>query len=729
MTEYPVDSPAHDAIDRIFHARSVAIVGATERAGYGARFVNTMLRTGYSGQIYPINPGRSEVFGLPCYPSPSALPETPDLAAVIVPAARVLASLRECAEIGVRVAIVISAGFAELNREDGRERQREIIELSRETGIRLVGPNCLGAANLADNVWATASSRIDSAPSTEGAGAALISQSGATAFGPLMAVARDHGLSFRYIVTTGNEADLGAPDFVEYFLDRPDVRVITLLLEGIRDMARLRRLAEEALRRDKTLVMLKVGQSEVGQRAARSHTAALTGSDRVQDALFRQFGIARVQDYDELIEQSALFLKSAMPAGRRMGVISHSGGIGAHLSDQLGVVGLDVPPFGEDTRQALLAVLGDRGSASNPADITSFANSPAFAPILDALIPDPSVDSWVIATQGSEDLVAKILAAGQATSKPLAVVWTGSQSSTVGLPTLWASSVPVFALPSSAARGMAALNRVADARRRSVAREAARAAAPALPDLDVEGLVTASDVSRSAETITLSEHRSKQLLAQIGISSPAEILCQRVEEAVAATQQVGGYPVVLKASAPDLPHKTEYDLVRLDVRDEDELLRAFAAMMDAAGQVAAGRLEGILVQPYVRGGVETIVGLSDDPLLGRLVLLGLGGTLVEALWAVTWRACPIDLLEADAMIDDVPALTRVLGGVRGSPPADRAALAQALVNLSLLSDRLGHRLETVDVNPLLVRAEGQGVLSLDALVVLRPDADQGSVGG
>src|SRR3954447_9257945 len=414
-TEYPADSSGREstlaAIDKVFNARSIAVVGATERAGYGARFLNTLIRTGYAGQLYPINPSRSEVFGVRCYPSPRELPETPDLVGIIVPAERVLESVRQCAEIGVRAGIVISAGFAELGTDEGRQRQAELQRIVAETGLRVVGPNCLGASNLGGNVWATASSRGEPGAMTDGPGAALVSQSGATAYGPLLAVARDKGLAYRYIVTTGNEADLGAADFVEYLLGRPDVGAISLLLEGIRDFGRLAGLAREALRVGKALVIQKVGQSEVGQRAARSHTAALTGSDRVQDALFRQFGIARVRDYDELVEQTAMFLKAPLPSGRRIGVVSHSGGIGAHLSDQLGVVGLEVPPFAEQTRQGLAGVLGERGSASNPADITGYANSPSFAPILATLTADPGLDAWVVATQGGEDLVQKIITA------------------------------------------------------------------------------------------------------------------------------------------------------------------------------------------------------------------------------------------------------------------------------------------------------------------------------
>jgi acyl-CoA synthetase (NDP forming) len=509
-------------------------------------------------------------------------------------------------------------------------------------------------------------------------------------------------------VTTGNEADLGAADFVEYFLGRTDVRVISLLLEGIRDFARLRGLAEEALRREKALVILKVGQSEVGQRATRSHTAALTGSDKVQDALFRQFGLIRVGDYDELVEQTAMFLKAPLPAGRRVGVISHSGGIGAHLSDQLGVVGLEVPPFAEETRDGLHQVLGERGSASNPADITGYANSPSFEPILSTLLPDPGMDGWVIATQGDEGLVGKIVRAAAGTEKPVAVVWTGGLAKSAGLTMLQQSAVPVFALPSGGARGLGALVQLAEARQRLRDRDT-EPSEPAEPDL-LSG-------QRASLAGILSEHQSKRLLTKAGIQSPPEALCQMVEEAVAAAGTLG-YPVVLKASGADLPHKTELGLVKLDLRNEGDVRRAYAEISEAS-KAAPQPLDGILVQPYVRGGVETIVGLSDDPLMGRLVMLGLGGTLVEALGAVTWRACPISRADAEAMIDDVPALATLLRGVRGAPPSDRAAVAEALVALSRLADQLGDRLETVDVNPLLVRPTGQGAVALDALVVLR----------
>jgi acyl-CoA synthetase (NDP forming) len=704
----PPTSPAPTtALDAIFQPRSIAVIGATERAGYGARVLSTLLRANFDGTIYPINPRYERVFDLPCYASPGHLPAPVDLVVVVVPAIAVAEALRKSAAAGARAAIVISAGFAELG-DDGAARQTELLAIAAATGLRIVGPNCLGAANLADGIWPTAATRLSVDLPLTMPGAALVSQSGATAFGPLLAMAADRGLGFRYVVTTGNEADLVATDFVEYFLALPDVRVVALMLEGLRDFARLRRLAAEAARRGKFLVMLKVGRSAAGARAAHSHTAALTGSDEVHDALLHQLGIVRVRDYDELIEQSAMLLHAVLPSGPRMGVASHSGGIGAHLCDLLGVEGLQIPDLGGAVRTTVGKVLGERGSAANPADLTTFANGPQFRPLLDALFADEGLDAWVVATQGNAQRAQVIVEAAQATHRPVSVAWTGSQNDSASLEVLRAGGVPVFALPSGAARGAAALSGVAATRRRRELDAALAGESSPKPTLDIE----------LGAGGTLSEHASKQVLAHFGIESTAEHLCSSLDEAKHAATQLG-YPLVLKANVTGIVHKSEYGLVRLDVRREAQMFEAFNDLETTANRITKGRLEGILVQAFQPDGIETIIGIADDPDHGRLLMLGLGGTLVEAIGAVTWRASPIGPHEAQAMIDEVPALNVLLNGVRGRAAADRPALVAALTKLSTMAETLGDRLETVDVNPLLVRAAGLGVLALDALVVLR----------
>jgi acetyltransferase len=703
------------ALDAIFRPRAIAVIGATERAGYGARVLSNMQRSGFDGTVYAINPNRDRVFDWPCYPSPDDLPGVPDLALVVVPASAVIDALRRCAAAGARAAIVISAGFAELG-EDGADRQAQLRAIAQESGMRIVGPNCLGAANLVDSIWPTAASRLTTDLPLAVPGAALVSQSGATAFGPLLALAGDRGLGFRYAVSTGNEADLVAADFVEYFLGLSDVRVVTLMLEGVRDFARLRHLADQAAQLGKFIVILKVGRSAAGARAAQSHTAALTGSDQVHDALFRQLGILRVRDYDELIEQTAMLLHAPMPSGPRMGIASHSGGIGAHMCDLLGVEGLQIPPLSEPARAAVAAVLGERGAAANPADLTTFASGPQFGPLLDAMFADEAMDAWIVATQGNAQRAQTIVDAAHNAQRPVSVAWTGSQNDRAGLDVLRAGGVPVFALPSGAARGAAALFAIAEARRRRAEDETAVGKSGSVSGAFADTIAKAAGLSG-----TLSEHVSKQLLAGVGIDAPAERLCATRNEAREAAAAFG-YPLVLKASSAALAHKSEHGLVRLDVRNVTELDEAFDALQAAAEALAPGRVEGILVMPFMRGGVETIIGLADDPDHGRLIMLGLGGVLVEAIGAVTWRATPIGPSEANAMIAEVPALDALLGGVRGAPAADRRALIDALINLSAMVEAFGDRLQTVDVNPLLVRAEGDGVLALDALVVLREAA-------
>ena len=323
---------------------------------------------------------------------------------------------------------------------------------------------------------------------------------------------------------------------------------------------------------------------------------------------------------------------------------------------------------------------------------------------------DEAMDAWIVATQGNAERARTIVDAAHKAQRPVSVAWTGSQNDHDGLDVLRAGGVPVFALPSGAARGSAALFAIAESRRRRAQDAVSCEAVEQISEAFADGVTGLRG--------TLSEHRSKRLLVGAGINAAEERLCATRDEARQAAAALG-YPLVLKASAAALSHKSEHGLVRLDVRDQAELDEAFVALQTSAMALAPGEVEGILVMPFVRGGVETIIGIVDDPDHGRLIMLGLGGVLVEAIGAVTWRATPIGPSEADAMISEVPALEVLLDGVRGAPAADRRALVDALIKLSAMAEAIGDRLETVDVNPLLVRAEGDGVLALDALVVLK----------
>lgn len=711
-----------EAIDAMLHPRSIAIVGATERLQYGGRFLKNLLTTGCKARLYPVNPRRDAIFGVPCLRSIREIPEAVDLAAIIIPAPAVLEALEECAEKGVRSAVVISAGFEELGTEEGRARQARLRSLARETGVRVCGPNCLGLANVADSVWATAGSRISPETVALGSGIGLVSQSGATCFGPLIAMARDRGVGFRYIVSTGNEADLDSSDFAQYMLRDAEVKVVAALVEGFRDGAKFVETAEMALEMGKPLVLLKVGRSEAGSRAAGSHTAAMTGSDVVQDALFQQKGVVRVDDYDELIETANMFLKAKRPRGERVGVISHSGGIGSFLADKCGEVGLELPLLSDRTRDGLGEILGERGSAANPADVTTFAYNESFPSILRLLLADEKLDVQVMASAGGELQAKTVIQAAEECEKPVVFLWTGSIKDTGSLPLLQAGDVPLFYLPGRCARGV---RRLLDYHRRRDEILAERSEAHPHPDPltggeggpPEEALRALRELVSGAGGPALTEHESKRVLSLFGVPTTREAQCSNLEEASRAAEEIG-YPVALKVISRQIAHKTEAGAVRLGVVGPEELARGYEEMLATVrAQCPGAPIDGVLVQQMVSGGVEVIVGVSRDAQFGPVLMLGLGGVLVEALGAVSWRVCPIGPRDARAMIGEVKGLSRILAGYRGRPRADVGALVDALVDISRLAVWAREEILSLDVNPLAILPEGHGVVALDALVI------------
>ncbi|MDP3064455.1 MAG: CoA-binding protein [Chloroflexota bacterium] len=441
------------AIDTMLHPRSIAVLGATARMQYGGRFLKALLDSKYPGRIYPVNPKYEELMGVKCYPSVASLPEVPDLAGVIVPFQEVVPVLEECARKGVPSAVIITAGFAEREEADRKVAQVQLHELATKTGPRLCGPNCLGLVNVKDTVWSFSGhySTLQGIPSGP---LALVAQSGATAFGPLAARAADLGVGLKYIISTGNEADLEAMDFVRYALDDPEVKAVLTSIEGFKDGAKLRKVAALALQRGKPIVILKLGRSEAGSRAARSHTAAMTGSDVVQDAFFKQMGMIRVEDWDELLEVGSLLAKCPPPENDGVGVVSHSGGIGGILVDKCGYMGLQVPLPSQKTKEGIDGILKGFGSARNPMDVTGYATSEEFPKILDFMIKDEGFGIIIVGSSGGDSQAQQIIAAASSTTKPVVMLWTGNLGAEDGLKLLKGSQVPVFYLPDKVVRGV-----------------------------------------------------------------------------------------------------------------------------------------------------------------------------------------------------------------------------------------------------------------------------------
>jgi acetate---CoA ligase (ADP-forming) len=342
----------------MLNPQSVAIIGATEKRGYGGNFLKNLQASGSSARHYPVNPNRSEVDGTRCYPAITDVPEAVDLAAIVLPAPMVVPTFADCIAMGAKSALVISAGFAELGTDEGRARQERLRDMARESGVRVAGPNCLGIANVAARSWTTPASMISPDMYQRDIGVGLVSQSGATCYRTILPMAEDRGIGFRYMICTGNEADLESSDFMEYMVADPGTKVIAAIIEGFKDGPAFARVADLAIRAGKPIVILKVGRSEVGARSANTHTAAMTGSDTANDALFRQKGVVRVEDYDELIEVSAMFAKAKPARGRRVGVSSESGGIASFTADKCAEFGLEVPALSADTRDKMVSSWG-----------------------------------------------------------------------------------------------------------------------------------------------------------------------------------------------------------------------------------------------------------------------------------------------------------------------------------------------------------------------------------
>ena len=573
--------------------------------------------------------------------------------------------------------------------------------------MRISGPNCLGLANVKHDIWATSSSRgADGLSGPIG----LVCQSGATAFGPFLVRAVENGIGFSYIISTGNEADLDFSDFARYLLDDPDTRVIAGFVEGFKRADKFLEVAKLAAERGKPIVLIKIGRSELGARAAQSHTAALTGADAHYDAIFAQYGVIRVQDYDQLLEVAHLLAHTPKPGVPGIAVVSHSGGISSLTADMCGQAGLDLPLLGDAARDGINGILKGFGWAANPADVTGFANSESFPQIMQHMINDPRMGTLVVASAGADAQAQQVISQRDRTDKGVVFLWTGSRDAKAGLGKLRDARIPVFYTPDTLARGLRSRLAYHTWRERRLAD--GFASAPSRTAAQDEAIAQALGLGRA----TLSESESKQLLAAWGVGSARERLVGSAEAAVEAAEQLG-FPVALKVDSPDILHKTEAGVVRLNLGDAAQVRTAWADIL-AKAHAPQARINGVSVQEMVGDGVEVIVGVSCDPQLGPVLLFGSGGVMVEVYGDVTLRRCPITWAEAREMIAEVKG-ARLLQGFRGRPAADVQALEDTLVRVSHFAMHMEGRLAELDINPLMVLPAGRGVKAVDALVVFR----------
>ncbi|WP_116520810.1 acetate--CoA ligase family protein [Achromobacter insuavis] len=699
--------PTGDAsLARLLDPASIAIVGASDNPDkIGGRPIHYMRRHGYAGTLYPINPQRAEVQGERAWPSLAALPAAPDLAIVAVAGEQAVRAVDDCAALGVAAAIVISAGFSETG-EAGRALQDAMTARARAAGMRIVGPNSQGLANFGNGAIASFSTMFLEVTPGDGP-VAVISQSGgmcAMVYGLL----RQRGIGVRHVHATGNEADVSVAELACATLRDPEVGCVLLYLESLREAGPLAEAAALARSRGVPLIVVKSGRSEAGARAAASHTGALANEDRAVDAFFEHHGILRARDPQELVRYAELALRSPLPQGPRVVVVSNSGASCVLASDAAAERGLEIAPLAPATQQALADRLPGYATTVNPVDITAalLSNNGLFGQVLPVIGADPAADMFLldipVAGRGYDVDSFATDAAGfaRAASKPVVVVaWQDNVAATFR-----AHGLPVYADEIQAMDALSALLHLRRLRERDGVILAPQAALAADPAPDAAGGF-------------LSEAASLALLADNGLAVIEHAVCRTADEAVAAWRRIGA-PVALKACSAQLPHKSEHGLVALGLNDEAALRTAFAHQAQTLGKLDV-RDGAWLVARMRRGLHECALGARVDPVLGPVVMIGSGGKYVEALRDVTVLMPPFD---AAQVIEKLRGLRigALLQGVRGDPPADVEALARQAVALGDYALAAGPRLASVDINPVMVGAVGQGAVAVDALVELHP---------
>jgi acyl-CoA synthetase (NDP forming) len=702
-----------DAVSRLVRPGSVAIVGASSDPSRTAgRPLRYLLKHGYTGTVYPVNPRADTIEGVRCYPSVEALPAAPDVGLVLVGPDRVADAIRELARIGTASAIVLAGGYAEVG-EAGARRQAELKEAA--GSMCLLGPNTIGLVNVLDNLVLSPSVALELYPLTPGK-VGLASQSGGI-LGSVLSRAEARGIGFSRLVGTGNEADLEICDVVELLLDDAATSVIALYLEGLRNVARFRALADRAAAIGKPMVAFKVGRSEVGARSASSHTGALAGEDRVYDAMFAQHGVIRAATFSDLLDVSGTLAAGRQLGGRRLAVLTSTGGAGVLVADACGAAGFEAPPPDPETVERLsTALVGDAAAPGrNPVDVTlAGLSSDIFRSAISGLLASPSYDALVVIV-GSSGLAQPELAGGpvleavQGSEKPLLVYVSPGAPSIVQY--LNRAGVPAFDSPEGCAAGLAALARV------SAAREARSQAAEAPP---APVAVTSHRLgSLALMTGRLNEVESKRLFARFGIPGVRERAVQSANAAAEVAREVAGGDgqVVLKVLSRELAHKSETGGVLVGVTVGEATRRATELLTTVRQRSPNTMIEGLLVQELVEDGVETILGFTRDPQVGPTILFGAGGVAAEIYQDVALRLPPIDRREALAMIESLTSYP-LLVGYRGRPRCDVDVLADAIVAFSRMVLELGDRLVEAEINPLFVLPEGSGVLAADGLAVL-----------
>jgi acetate---CoA ligase (ADP-forming) len=683
--------------------RSVAIIGASENPNkVGGRPVHYLDKFGFKGKIFPINPSRQEIQGHKCYPSLKDLPEAPEMVIVAVAGDNAIGAVEDCAARGVRIAVVMASGFGEVDAVAGKAKERRMVEVAHKAGMRIVGPNSQGLANFGTGAIASFSTMFMEFDRAEGH-VAMLSQSGALSTVPVGFLLQ-RGIGVRHSHATGNDADITVGELAIAVAEDPEVKLMLLYLESIPEKKYLEELASVALDRDLPIIALKSGRSEAGRQAAQSHTGALANEDRVVDAFFEHHGIWRAPDMRGLVEATELYLKGWKPRGRRLVAISNSGAVCVMTADAATAVGMPMAKLAPETDKKLKGILPSFATTTNPIDLTAalLSNSNLFGDILPVIAEDPAADAFLIGVPVAgpgydvEAFARDTAAFGRQTGKPLVVAATqpsvARQFATEG--------TSVFPTEVEAVTALHQFLAHRELMARTLERHATRGTSD--PLLPISGAIT-----------MLNEADSLALLAGRGIKVVPHRLCRSRAEAIAAFEAIGG-PVVVKGCSADIAHKSELGLVKLGVRTREEAGEIWA-QMEAIIRKHGSRFDGVIIAAMANGRREIMIGAHRDPVFGPVVAVGDGGKYVEVFRDTTLLLPPFSADDARNALGRL-RIAPLLAGVRGEPPMDVDALADAVVKVGDLMRDEAAKVMSLDLNPVLLESAGKGCVVVDAVV-------------
>lgn len=694
------------SLESFFNPESVAIVGASRQKGkVGYEILTNMIGAGYEGRIYPVNPKADAIEGLKCYPSLEAIGSKPDLVIVIVPAKAVPAVMRECAKVGVKSVIIITAGFKEVG-EEGKRLEDEVLRIARQAGIRVIGPNCLGVIAPANRVNASFGGDLPAAGAI-----AYLSQSGAL-LAAILDMANASGIGFSKLVSIGNKADVDELDLIQALGPDRDTKVIAGYLESISDGNAFVREAEQ-ISHQKPILLMKSGATEAGAQAASSHTGSLAGSETAYECMFERAGIIRCESIKQQFDYAQAFANQPLPAGPGVAVITNAGGPGIMAADAIEQQGLSFARLDDATVAKLTAALPPAANVHNPIDVLGDALADRYELALDAALEDPNVATVLVLltpqamteSAGTAQVVVKT--AGRKPSKPILACFLGATKVEEGLVILREGKIPQYDSPESA---VATIKAMADyVRWRSRPKRVVKLFP--VNRRKVENIV---ERHLRHDVYEIGEAESKEILEAYGFVTPKGSVATTAEQAASIAQQLG-YPVVLKIWSPDILHKSDVGGVKVGLNSEQQVRDAFDLMMyRIPKKLPEAHILGVLVQEMCGGGREVILGMNRDPHFGPLMMFGMGGIMVEVLKDVSFYLAPLTADEAKQMLVNTKTY-QMLKGVRGQEGVDIEAIAEGLQRLSQLVTEFP-QIQEMDINPYVVGPEGTTPIAVDARI-------------